>query len=127
MSRPPSRRRTTSDFAWDGFFNRVNGELVATWGNLVNRMLSFACKRFDGKVPAYDTLTDADKAMIARSEEGFEEIGSLLEQVRLRDALAACMTLAREANGYLDRRASRGRPSRKTRPTRRVRSTRSCV
>ncbi len=93
-----------SDFAWDGFYNRVNGELVATWGNLVNRMLSFAWKRFDGKVPAYDTLTDADRAIIARSEHGFEEVGELLEQVRLRDALAACMTLAREANGYLDLR-----------------------
>ena len=93
-----------SDFAWDGFFNRVNGELVATWGNLVNRMLSFAWKRFDGVVPAYDTLTEADKAIIARSEEGFEEVGALIEQVRLRDALAACMALAREANGYLDTR-----------------------
>ena len=93
-----------SDFAWDGFFNRVNGELVATWGNLVNRMLSFAWKRFDGRVPTYDSLTDADKAILLRSEEGFEEVGQLLEQVRLRDALAACMALAREANGYLDLR-----------------------
>jgi methionyl-tRNA synthetase len=93
-----------SDFAWDGFYNRVNGELVATWGNLVNRMLSFAWKRFDGRVPEYDALTDADRAIIARSEEGFEEVGRLIEQVNLRDALAACMALAREANGYLDLR-----------------------
>jgi methionyl-tRNA synthetase len=93
-----------SDFAWDGFYNRVNGELVATWGNLVNRMLSFAWKRFDGRVPDYDALTDADRAIIARSEEGFEEVGRLIEQVNLRDALAACMALAREANGYLDLR-----------------------
>jgi methionyl-tRNA synthetase len=55
-------------------------------------------------VPEYDTLTDADRAIIARSEEGFEEVGKLIEQVNLRDALAACMALAREANGYLDLR-----------------------
>ncbi len=93
-----------SDFAWDGFFNRVNGELLAAWGNLVNRMLSFAYKRFEGKVPAFDTLTDADKAMIARSEAAFEEVGSLIEQVRLREALQTAMSVVREANGYLDGR-----------------------
>ena len=49
-----------SDFAWDGFLNRVNGELLAAWGNLVNRMLGFAYKRFDGRVPSYDALTSDD-------------------------------------------------------------------
>ncbi len=93
-----------SDFAWDGFFNRVNGELLAAWGNLVNRMLSFAYKRFEGKVTSFDTLTDADKAMIARSEEAFEEVGSLIEKVRLREALQTAMGVVREANGYLDGR-----------------------
>lgn len=93
-----------SDFAWDGFFNRVNGELLAAWGNLVNRMLSFAYKRFDGKVPSFDSLTDADKAMIARSEAAFEEVGSLIEKVRLREALQTAMGIVREANGYLDGR-----------------------
>jgi len=93
-----------SDFAWDGFFNRVNGELLAAWGNLVNRMLSFAYKRFDGKVPSFDSLTDADKTMIARSEAAFEEVGSLIEKVRLREALQTAMGIVREANGYLDGR-----------------------
>lgn len=93
-----------SDFAWDGFLNRVNGELVAAWGNLVNRMLSFAYKRFDGKVPTYDALTDADRAILARVEQGFNEVGKLLEAVRLREALSAAMALVREANGYLDGR-----------------------
>ena len=64
-----------SDFAWDGFLNRVNGELLAAWGNLVNRMLSFAYKRFDGKVPEYAALTLDDINIINRVELGFGEVG----------------------------------------------------
>lgn len=93
-----------SDFSWDGFLSRVNNELVAAWGNLVNRMLGFAYKRFDGVVPAYDELTAPDKAIIERSEQAFDEVGGLLERVRLKDALDTAMALVREANGYLDRR-----------------------
>ncbi len=93
-----------SDFSWDGFLSRVNNELLAAWGNLVNRMLSFAYKRFDGAVPAYDSLTEADRAILARIERGFDEVGALLDAVRLRDALQAAMALVREANGYLDQR-----------------------
>jgi methionyl-tRNA synthetase len=96
--------KADSDFAWDGFLNRVNGELVAAWGNLVNRMLSFAYKRFEGVVPAYDALTDDDSEMINRVEDGFQQVGFLLGQVRLREALQTAMGLVREANGYLDRR-----------------------
>ncbi len=93
-----------SDFAWDGFLNRVNGELLAAWGNLVNRMLSFAYKRFDGVVPEYSALTPEDEQIINRVELGFGEIGGLVEQVRLREALQTAMGLAREANAYLDSR-----------------------
>ena len=93
-----------SDFAWDGFLSRVNNELLAAWGNLVNRALGFAYKRYDGRVPAYDALTPADEAIIARSEGGFETVGALLEQVRLRDALQTAMEIAREANAYLNER-----------------------
>jgi methionyl-tRNA synthetase len=94
-----------ADFSWDGFLSRVNGELVAAWGNLVNRMLTFAYKRFDGKVPEYDVLTDADREMIELAEKGFEEVGALLEKVHLREALSAAFGIVRAANGYIDRRA----------------------
>lgn len=93
-----------ADYAWEGFLSRVNNELVATWGNLVNRMVGFAYKRFDGKVPTYDQLTDADEAILARVEAGFEEVGALIEAVKLREALSVAMGLAREANAYLDQR-----------------------
>lgn len=93
-----------SDFSWDGFLTRVNNELVAAWGNLVNRMLGFAYKRFNGVVPSYDHLTEDDQAAIARSEAVIEEVGALIEQVRLRDALQAAMSAVRDSNAYLDRR-----------------------
>jgi methionyl-tRNA synthetase len=94
-----------SDFAWDGFLARVNSELLAAWGNLVNRMLSFAYKRFDGRVPTYDRLTEADHAIIARTEAGFEQVGELIEAVRLREALSIAMGIVREVNAYVNERA----------------------
>lgn len=90
-----------SDFAWDGFFSRVNTELLAAWGNLVNRMLSFAYKRYQGRVPEYDHLTEAETALIERVERGFDQVGELLGAVKLREALQTAFELVREANGYL--------------------------
>lgn len=96
-----------TDFNWENFLNRVNGELLAAWGNLANRMLSFSYKRFEGKVPTVDLndLTTEDKAILEKAEAAFEQIGALLDAVKLRDALAAGMALVRDSNAYLDRRA----------------------
>jgi methionyl-tRNA synthetase len=94
-----------SDFSWDGFLTCVNNELLAAWGNLVNRMLGFAYKRFDGKVPTVDQLTDSDEAILAKIEEGFESVSKQLEAVKLREALATAMALVRDVNVYLDERA----------------------
>ena len=96
--------RQDSDFSWDGFLARVNNELLAAWGNLVNRMLGFAFKRFDGFVPQYDALTEADEAIIAKTEAGFESIGALLDAVQLKEALEETLSLAREVNGWLNER-----------------------
>ena len=93
-----------SDFSWDGFLSRVNNELLAAWGNLANRVLGFAYKRYAGKVPEYDVLTEADKEILAKIEGGFDEVGELLEAVKLRDALQTAMSLVRDVNGYLDSR-----------------------
>ncbi|MCU0497959.1 MAG: methionine--tRNA ligase [Anaerolineae bacterium] len=93
-----------SDFTWDGFLSRVNNELVAAWGNLVNRIVGFAYKRFEGAVPHYDALSPADQALITQSETAFDTIGDLLERVRLRDALTEAMNLVRESNAYLSER-----------------------
>jgi methionyl-tRNA synthetase len=67
-------------------------------------MLGFAYKRFDGKVPEYDTLTAADRAIIEQAEKAFDEVGGLLAQVKLREALLAAMEVVREANAYLNER-----------------------
>ena len=101
MAMPES---SDTDFAWDGFLQRVNNELVAAWGNLANRMLSFAYRHFDGAVPHYDALNADDRDMLTSAEAGFEEVGELIERVHLRDALVAAMRIARSANAYLERR-----------------------
>jgi methionyl-tRNA synthetase len=91
-----------TDWDWDGFLHRNNDELVATWGNLVNRVLSFAYKHWEGKVPDPGELRERDLELIAAVEKGFETVGEHLEAVRLRAALGEAMRLAAEVNKYLD-------------------------
>ena len=93
-----------SDWNWAEFVARNNNELVATWGNLVNRVLSFAHKHWEGHVPAVDesALRDADRNLLAVIENGFATIGAELEAVRLRSALGEAMKLATAVNQYLD-------------------------
>jgi methionyl-tRNA synthetase len=99
----PETRDT--EFSWEDFVERNNNELVATWGNLANRMLSFAYKRFDGRVPEPGALDDEDRALLAKVEAGFETVGELYNACKFRAALGEAIGLAREANGYLDRKA----------------------
>jgi methionyl-tRNA synthetase len=99
----PETRDT--EFSWEDFVERNNNELVATWGNLANRMLSFAYKRFDGKVPEPGTLDAEDWALLEKVEAGFETVGALYNACKFRAALGEALALAREANGYLDRKA----------------------
>jgi methionyl-tRNA synthetase len=94
----PETRDT--EFAWEDFVERNNNELVATWGNLTNRMLSFAYKRFDGQVPEPGAQGDEDRALLEKVEAGFETVGELYNACKLRAALGEAMALAREANGY---------------------------
>jgi len=100
MTFPESR---DSDWSWEGFVTRNNTELLAAWGNLVNRVLKFALKHFDGAVPDPGDLRDMDREILAQVEAGFERIGALLDAVKLREALTEAIALAREVNGYLDR------------------------
>ena len=93
-----------ADFTWDGFVMRNNNELVATWGNLVNRVLGFAYKRYKGKVPEPQPLDERDQQLLDLIAEGFQKVGTLYEQVKLRDALKEAIALAREVNRYLDQK-----------------------
>jgi methionyl-tRNA synthetase len=92
-----------SEFSWSDFQGRNNDELVATWGNLANRVLSFAHKHWEGKVPDPGALRPEDKRLLAVIGEGFEAVAREIEGVRLRAALQEAMRLARLVNGYLDR------------------------
>ncbi|HEX9091609.1 MAG TPA: methionine--tRNA ligase [Anaerolineales bacterium] len=91
-----------SDWDWDEFIARNNNELVATWGNLVNRVLPFAYKYWDGQVPDPGELRQIDKDIIATVESGFHSVGEHLEAVRLRAALSEALRLTAEVNKYQD-------------------------
>ena len=91
-----------ADFSWKDFQAHVNNELADTLGNLVNRSLSFAVKNFDGKVPALEDASDADRAMLAEIEAFPTKIGEHIEAFRFRDALGEAMTLARIGNKYFN-------------------------
>jgi methionyl-tRNA synthetase len=91
-----------SDWDWQDFLNRNNNELVATWGNLANRVLSFAFKNWEGRVPEPGELRPADREILATVEAGFEAVSEHLEAVRLRAALGEGIRLATEVNKYLD-------------------------
>jgi len=106
-----------SDWDWAEFVARNNNELVATWGNLANRVLSFAHKNWDGHVPDLGgrdgvspskdalSLRPADLELLATIEKGFETVGKELEAVHLRAALGEAMKLATAVNQYLDTNA----------------------
>ena len=93
-----------SDWDWAEFVARNNNELVATWGNLANRVLAFCYKNWEGQVPSVDvkTLRDSDLNLLAVIENGFNTVGAELEAVRLRSALSEAMKLATVVNQYLD-------------------------
>jgi len=90
------------NFTWEEFVRRNNEELVATWGNLANRVLGFAYKRFEGKVPEPGELDEIDRSMLGRVEPTFARVTELLETVKLKQALTETMDLAHETNRYLN-------------------------
>ena len=94
-----------TDWDWEDFVRRNNDELVATWGNLANRVLSFAYKHWDGRVPEPGVLRPDDKEILATVEAGFTSIAAHLEAVNLRAALGEALRLATEVNKYLDKSA----------------------
>ncbi|WP_127128557.1 methionine--tRNA ligase [Georgenia sp. SYP-B2076] len=91
-----------SDFTWAEFVRRTNGELVAGWGNLVNRTASMIAKNF-GEIPAPGDLEEIDTALLESVRGGFAAVGELIEGHRQRAALAEAMRLVGEANTYVTR------------------------
>ena len=91
-------------FSWEDLVERNNpvlsanagNELVAAWGNLANRMISFARKRFGGKVPEPGQVGAEDRALLEEVEAGFETVGDHCSASRFRAALANTLALGTE-------------------------------
>ena len=90
-----------NDFTWAEFQAHNNNELVAIYGNFVNRALQLTQKYYDGVVPACGELTDYDKETIAEFKDVKAKVEALLDNFRFRDAQKEAMNLARIGNKYL--------------------------
>ncbi|HSV66914.1 MAG TPA: methionine--tRNA ligase [Mycobacteriales bacterium] len=89
-----------TDFTWAEFLRRNNDELVAGWGNLVNRSISMAAKNF-GQVPPAAARLDVDTAALASAREAFGSVGELLGRSRFKAAITEAMRVVAGANKYL--------------------------
>ena len=90
-----------NDFTWRDFQARNNNELVAIFGNFVNRSIVLTHKYFEGRVPERGELTDYDRQTLEEFKDVKETLGSNIEHFRFRDALRDAMNLARIGNKYL--------------------------
>jgi methionyl-tRNA synthetase len=89
-----------TDFTWAEFRRRNNDELVAGWGNLVNRSISMAAKNF-GQIPAAGELLDVDREVLAVAQNAFAPVGELLDRSRQKAAITEAMGVVAAANKYL--------------------------
>jgi methionyl-tRNA synthetase len=93
-----------TDFTWSEFIRRNNDELLANWGNLVNRSVSFAARNI-GAIPEPGALTDADTELVQRSRVAFKNVGDHLSRSRFKAAITETMRTLAEANKYLSDQA----------------------
>jgi len=89
-----------ADFTWAEFVRRTNDELVAGWGNLVNRTATLIAKNF-GEIPKPGDLTAADQALLDRVEEAFGTVGGLIERHRQKQAIGEAMRAVADVNKYV--------------------------
>ena len=93
-----------SDFSWKEYVRSNNDELVATYGNLVHRVLTMTVRNFDGRVPARGPLDGESEELLDRAASALGEVGRHIESCSFRLALGSAMDLAHAANRYLDRK-----------------------
>ena len=94
-----------SDFSWSEFVRRNNDELVATYGNLVHRVLTFTYRNFDRKVPAPSPLDPQSQQLLDQASATLDSVGASLEGCRFRAGMTQALALAQLANRYLDSKA----------------------
>lgn len=93
-----------SNWNWSEFVAKVNGELVGTYGNLVNRVLNLTSRYFAGKVPQPAAFDQLDREVLDLRQKYFDKVTDLIEGVHLRKAFEEVLALASEGNTYLERR-----------------------
>jgi len=93
-----------TDFTWSEFVRRNNDELVATWGNLVNRAVAFAASNI-GSIPEAGALTGLDRELLANSRQAFGTVGGHLARSRFKFAITEAMRTVAEANKYFSEQA----------------------
>ena len=94
-----------TDFSWREFIRRNNDELVATYGNLAHRVLTFVNRNFDGCVPQPGELDSHSQTLIAQAEDTLKSMDGLLSQCHFKQAIRLAMSLAQETNRYLDKKS----------------------
>jgi methionyl-tRNA synthetase len=93
-----------TEITLEDLVKRVNEELVATWGNLVNRVFAMTSQYFEGIVPAAGDLDSVDEQLLADVDATIAEVGELIEEVKLRGGLQRAMAGAQAVNAYLNER-----------------------
>ncbi|MBL7125666.1 MAG: methionine--tRNA ligase [Dehalococcoidales bacterium] len=91
-----------TDFSWREFVRRNNDELVATYGNLVHRVLTFVYRNFEGSVPEPGEYDTQDSQILTGARNTLDKVDGLLHGCHFREAIRTIMALAQEANRYLD-------------------------
>ena len=99
----PETRDT--DFSWHEFVRRNNDELVATYGNLVHRVLTFVYRSFDGCVPTPGEFDSHSQALLSKAKDTLKMMDELLYRCHFKEAIKSAMSLAQETNRYLDEKS----------------------
>ncbi len=94
-----------TDFSWREFLRRNNDELVATYGNLAHRVLTFAYRNFEGAVPSPAELDSQSQGLMTKAQAALDDVDKLIYQCHFKEGIKAAMSLAQEANRYLDDKA----------------------
>jgi len=94
-----------TDFSWHEYYRRNNDELVATFGNLAHRVLTFTYKNYDGSIPTPGALDSQSRELLDKAGATINSVGDLISRCHFKDAIKGAMNLAQEANRYLDDKA----------------------
>jgi methionyl-tRNA synthetase len=94
-----------ADFSWRELYRRNNDELVATYGNLVHRVLTFCQRHFAGQVPEGRPDDPSSQMLIQKAQAAFDTVGTHINACRFREAIKDAFGLAQEANRYLEEKS----------------------